>query len=306
MDRKQVRNASTLTTLAWGAVRAPVALYKIDGDVDEASFDTLREPEPAVVPDSPEEVELSLAEEGPGDPLGLVREDTVKLGGEALHRAAAEAFSASPEPPAQRPARPKPRKGIYREDESFLDLTEQLERIDEATQLDALTVVGFIRRERVSRMRIRGAYYLAGDGGTAPRALKALLHGMHATGRVAICKWTKRSRQAIGVVVPDREHPGAILVLELVFSANLREPSPRCFSHQQAELTEAEKKLAYQLVKAMTATADVVGALEDDAITQRAALRAAAEAGLVDAWEAPEVPNLAATEDIEAALRGSV
>lgn len=283
-----VKKASKLTTLTWGKMHVDVALYKTTGGVDAAKFDTLQVEEAAEVPDTLAQLEASVtqAQAEKDDPLA----DDVQP-------------AAAPVAVEEKP-RPKPRKGIYREDGTFLDLTDRLEAIEEATQLEDFCVIGFVRREAVPRDRIIASYYLAGQNANALRVLRALQVGMSRVERYAVAKWTKASRQAIGVIGPAKS--GALTVLELVFQANVRLPSERCLGHNAVGLTAEEGKLAVELVRSMAEPPELLRRLEDDAITMRAQLRAAAEEGLLDQWEAPTVPEPEHTTDVAAALRESV
>lgn len=286
-----VTKVSKYTPLTWGQMHVDVALYKTTGDVKAAAFDTERLPEQETIPDTLAQLEASVAQaEAPGDPLTDVP-DTHGMG------------EGSTTVTAPAPA-PRPRKGIYREDETFLDLTEQLDRITEATQLEDFHIIGFVRRETVPRDRIIASYYLAAQDHVSAKVLRLLQLGMQRTERYAVAKWTKASRQAIGVVGPARS--GSLTVLELVFQANVRAPNQRCLQFQQAQVSPEECKLATELVRSMAEGPELLRVLEDDAITMRAQLRAAAEEGLVDQWEAPTVPEPVSTQDVEAALRGSV
>lgn len=287
----EVKTASTRTRLSWAKLHGDVALYKTTGDVAEAQFDTFREPAEEAATDQTLMQELEASVSAVSDPLV-----------DKVEPVPAEPVAAAPPMPS---APLKPKKGIYREDGSFLDLTAQLEKIQEATQLESFQIIGFIRQEQVPKGRVIASYYLAPQDAAAAWILRALYVGSRRVGRYAVAKWTKRSRQAIGIVCPDPKSK-ALLVLELQFAANVREPNQRCLIFQSVGLDEDEAGLAEDLVRAMAVHPGLLAELEDDAIVQRRALRAAAEEGLVDAWEAPSVPDRAAPPDLAEALRESV
>lgn len=287
----EVTRASTNTRLSWAKLHGDVALYKTTGDVEAAQFDTFREPAPEAAPDSTLISQMQDSISGVSDPLT-----------DKVETVPAEPLAA---PPPMPPVALKPRKGIYREDGSFLDLTDELAAIMEATQLDAFQIIGFVRREQVPKARVVASYYLAPKDKAAAWILQALFTGTFRVGRYAVVKWTKKSRQAIGIVCPDPK-TDTLLVLELQFSANVRTPNPRCRSFRSIQLSEEERALAEDLVQAMASHPGLLEDLEDDAIAQMRNLRAAAEEGLLDAWEAPAVPDTAAPVDLMQALRESV
>jgi non-homologous end joining protein Ku len=276
MERETVKRQSGATTLVWGRMAGAVAFFKTTGDgADGAEFETKRDP----------------------DPAEQAAEDS------ALRTALAASLPALDAPAQPQPARNPVRKGITRTDGTFLDLTEKLEQIDEATKLDNMRIYGFVA-DRIPRARVVGSYYLAGTDAESIRLCAALRHAMAKTRRWALVRWTKQKKQAVGVIAPGPRD--TVLVLELVFAAQVREPNPRCMSAGQVELSPEEEDLAVQLVNEMRLPTNVLDTLEDDRVVQRRALRAAAEEGLLDAWEAPEASLPDKVSDLEVALRSSV
>lgn len=294
MERKQVKSKSGSTTLVWGRMEAPVDFFKLTGDVAEAKFETKRTDAPAPVAT---DTTHSAPVHDVSDPLGPLELDPLSPTGHAMPDDRTGPAGEAPPPP------PKPRRGITRLDGTWLDLTDQLEQITEATRLNEMRIVGFVARNKVPRERIVGSYYLAAGGPVAHRVLAALHYASHTGNRVALARWTKSTRQALGVIVPT---PRALVVLELAFAANVREPNPRCMAHRAVELTEAERELALELVREMAVHSDTIDHMADDAITQRAALRQAAEEGLLDAWAMPAAERAEPIADVEEALRASL
>lgn len=291
MDQlKQVARASSTTEFAWGAMSAEVALFKTTAESKLAEFDTLREP---AEEEAPTDLSGLLTASLPSDPLAEAAAPTIAPVAEG-----AEFGGVMP------PPKPKPRKGIYRADGTFIDLTEKLEAIDEATQLEEMRVVSFIRREVVPRERIIGSYYVAAKSKPAAKILRLLRDAMAHAERVAVVRWTKRSRQALGVIVPRRG--GAIEILELEWARNWREPNPRCLMHAAAPVTPQELTLAAELVHAMGDNRSSLDDLEDDRIVMRENLRHAAEEGLLDSWDAPSAPEREETADVLAGLEESL
>src|SRR5690606_12258512 len=95
---------------------------------------------------------------------------------------------------------PKPeyRLGVRKADNSLVDVTDQLERIEEEAKLEAVEVLGFIDRRRIPRERIQGSYYLGTEG--APRLFAILLRVLRGNNRAGIVRWTKRKGQTLGVL----------------------------------------------------------------------------------------------------------
>lgn len=291
-EKRMVSRVSTSTRLIWGQVTADVSLFKTTADQPEAKFEIKREPEPEpAVPDTPAGVEEA---EPVSDPLA-----EEKAG--SLAERAAKAFGTSSAPEPVKP--PKPRKGIYREDGSFLDLTEQLESITEATQLEEMKIVGFVPSASVPRVLVTGSYYLGGKDKEAHPVLAALEAGMQAHNVVGVVKWTKTSRQALGVIASTKR---GLFVLQLAWPGDLLDPNPRVLAHRQVALPLEMRELAGELVGSMLRSPAIIQKQEDDAVVMRRQLRAAAEAGILDAWEAPTVPERKPVDDLQEALSASL
>jgi non-homologous end joining protein Ku len=312
MADRFARSPSSKTTLVWGKMVSGVSLYKTTSPVREADFETeRREPEPGGIAggvldgsyDSGGPVSVP-ASDGVGDPL-IERE--AERGVDLADLADMAAGSARPEAP---PRREKPRKGIYRDDGTFLDLTAKLEAITEATQLDEMRIVGFVPSPSVPRLLVVGSYYVAVDGpvkgplGEMHKVLAALERGLHTHRAAALVKWTKTSRQALGVLVASRAY--GLVLLQLSWPEERVSPNPRSLSHRRVELTPEEETLAEELVAAMSVPAGAIVQQRDDAVTMRRNLRKAAESGLLDAWEAPSTPEREEVAGLEAALRESL
>lgn len=299
-EQREVSRASSRTTLVWGQIEAKVSLFKMTAAVPEAAFDTEKVEEPSTdIPVTAEGIED--APSSVGEPLS--RGDAISQSAE-LAKSLGLSVTSGASPAREEPVTPpKPRKGLYRADGTFLDLTDRLEAITEATKLDQMKIIRFVPSASVPRILIREAYYLGMDGKPSAKALRALEVGMARFNVVALVKWTKTSRQALGVLSATKK---GLVALQLAWPEELLNPSPRVLQHRQALLTEAEEQLSRNLVHAMTGSPSIVMEQADDAVTQRKALRAAAEAGLLDAWEAPSAPVRPDVESLLDALRGSV
>jgi non-homologous end joining protein Ku len=170
------------------------------------------------------------------------------------------------------------RKGVRLEDGRFIDCTTQLEVIDDTTKLERMEVLYFIDGTHVPRVRVKGAYYVGAADEKAPRALRIIFEALKATRRMAVVKLTKKSRQTLGVI---GNAGGVLVLLELVWSEDFREPPARATRIQKEQVTEQEVAMFSQLIEAMSAPPSVVDDLRDDAIALREELRVKAEAGEV-------------------------
>jgi non-homologous end joining protein Ku len=182
------------------------------------------------------------------------------------------------------------RRGIREGDGTFLDLTDGLDSIDEATKLDRMGVVKFIDVGQVPRELVQGSHYLLADGPDAGRALRYLYAGMRETRRVAVVKFTKRTKQALGIIVPQGR-TGAMLVLELGWPNHVRdaESDDRILAHTQFEPQESALRATCALIEAMSGTAaESLELQRDDRELLRAELLAAAAAG--EEFEVPAEP----------------
>ena len=320
---QQVDRASKRTTFSWGFASAPVALFKTTGDsalpefekagphggrlkkeprtrLVEKEVDTSDAPVPVTAEAVPDGVDLEAS-------IRMHEADAERLRGVLAARTAQEpeTYTATVEEGYDAEVTSDQiRRGLWLADGSFLDLTEELAAVDEQTQTDELRVVSFIRVEQIPRHRIQGSYYLGSDGPGAPKVLRLLYESMRRKHRLAVIKWTKSSRQALGILQPAPRRHGALEVLELAWASDWREPNSRCLIHQQAEVTERELEMATALVTAMSDSVASLDDLQDDRKRMYEELRAAAEEG--DRVAIAPVPEAEPVSTVEDALRRSV
>lgn len=275
-DTPTVSRASTRTMLRLGEVEAAIGLFKITTDPKARKWDT-----------APEEGETEVK----GSPLAP--------GGAKSSRGKPKA--AGNAPAAATPPPPKP-KGVTKPDGAFVDLTEQIKAISEATTLDCLEVVSFIDPRHVPRERILGAYYVgAGQGGTFPpsQIIGLLYRALKARNRAAVVRWGKRTRSSVGVMVPHRS--GALLVLEMAYAEHVLAPNADCLAHQHVAFTDKQVENAGALIDAMAGRRDSLDDLRDH--------RAELEEQLVERamlGEEDDFTPAAAAADEEAASLGSL
>lgn len=233
-----VSRASTRTVLRLGEVEAPIGLFKITTDPKQRKWDN-----------PPEEGDAAAK----GSPL-----TGRSSGGASSGRRPAGSGSASAPPP------PKP-KGITKGDGAFVDLTEQIKQIAEATTLDCLEVVSFIDHRHVPRERIVGGYYVGageGGGGFSPsRVIGLLYRALKLRDRAAVVRWGKRTRSSVGVMIAHRS--GALLVLEMAYAEHILAPNASCLAHQHLEFPEEQVEHAASLVDAMAGRRDSLDDIRD-------------------------------------------
>lgn len=270
MEQATVERASKRTTLRLGEIEAPIGLYKISSDPAQRTWDRPPIEKPAAeAPPAPEEPK--------GDPLT------------GSSKASAPPPPKPSSPPADAPE--KPRKGIYKADGAFVDLTDQIEGIAEETTLDRVEVVSFIRRESVPRERILGAYFVGagkvkrGAGGYPPVTVIGLLYkSLRLAERAAVVRWGKRSRSSVGVMVPHRS--GALLVLELAYAENMLAPNADCLSHQHLDLPTGQVEQMVDLIGAMAESRSSLDDVHDRRAELEAELVVRAEHGELDEFTA--------------------
>jgi DNA end-binding protein Ku len=168
------------------------------------------------------------------------------------------------------------RRGVRLEDGRFIDCTARLAQIEKDTHLEQMQVIGFVDSTQVARYRVKGSQYVGAADETAPRALRIMLEGLKRTRRMALVKLTKRSRQTLGVIGVAR---GVLILLELVWAEDFREPPARALRVQKEAVSEREVAMFADLVQAMAVPMSALDELRDDAIALREELRAQAEAG---------------------------
>jgi Ku protein len=291
----------TKTTLAFGLVSCPISLYKTTTSEKDPRWDTAG-PNGGVLRQEAVGVAETAVGQADDSPLGESPE---------------EAFARATEQPEATVARKlfeegtglqvepeEVRRGIRREDGSFVDLTDGLEQITERTRLEEMRVADFIRVEEVRRERVTGSYYLAPDGPGAPKVVRLLFEAMRHTRRVAVVKWTKRSRQSLGVIVPDPSTK-SLMVVEMCWAEDVREVPEKVLAPAQAEVSAEEIAVAVQLVQAMVSTrARSLDVQTDDARALRRELIARAEAG--EHFEVAPRPEAPPEADVVEMLRASL
>ena len=194
------------------------------------------------------------------------------------------------------------RRGVRKPFGDFVDLTEQLDEIEEKAKREAIELVGFIDRRRVPHERIKGAYYV----GTSPAPLlfRVLCKAMRVGGRAGIVRWTKRKGETLGVLVPG---PRDVLeILELHFAGQMRVPNAECMAHLHVSTGGGEVAAATELMEAMAAKRADLDAFTDYRWQAEHELIARAQAGELDDYVLPAVEVDGELADLESLLAGSL
>lgn len=282
--------AGQKTKLILGDVKVPVALVKTSSEsggprVEVARLDTATGR--PVIPGTVEEGEREQVGEFGGVPLisdpsvprGEVRVeqpvregDGVQLtrrGGVApiipqnVEQALVRDQAAGHVPPV------KVARGVYRESGEFVDLTDLLADIDEHVKLDGLTIAKAIPANVIPRDRVRGSFYIepATDDtttvGMATRVRDLLWTVLADEGRALAVRWTKRTNQALGIVVASKSH-GALMLLEVEWGPNMRGPSKKARVTGGFEATDAELAAARDFIRRHEAPASAIDEIGDE------------------------------------------
>jgi non-homologous end joining protein Ku len=247
---------SIKSTLSFGLVSCPVALFRTVGEAEKP---------PAWATRNELDIEFAV----PDHITHVTRRDPL-----ADHPEQSVNTTKDPEPE-------KPRKGILDAAGAFVDLTEEIDAIADRTKLESMRIASFVRTEEIRRERIIGSYFLAPDGPGATHIVAMLARAMQAEKRVAVVRWTKRSRQALGVLIADPQ-TGGLKVIELAWAEDCRQAPVRAEIPAAAimDVSDEEVALARDLVQAMASTrADALDTLVDEARGMIRELRERAEAG---------------------------
>ena len=181
-------------------------------------------------------------------------------------------------------------QGVHTDSGKWIDLTDRFAEIDERTKVDGLEVVATIASTAIPRERVRDAYYVGGQDPATFKVLALLWHSLRSTNRVAAVRFTKKTAQALGIIVPRAgDHPH-LLLLELEWAENMR-PVPRKASGPiGAAVEQGELAAAIELVEAFEAGPSAMNDLRDERLNARAELMEKAKAGQLDEFVAPPAP----------------
>lgn len=196
------------------------------------------------------------------------------------------------------------RQGVIRESGERVDLTAELAAIDDRTRVDGLEVLFTVDAQSVPRFRVRDAHYVVPAGRGAGATLAHVAHALRAGQLASVVRWTKRTNQALGVVVPfGRAGRVVLALLEVEWAACVRD-APDGAVLPLDQVGEAGAARAGELFGALRRPAAALDDVVDERVAQRQVLLASARAGKAVLVE-PErsvVPDEAAA--FAAALEG--
>ena len=109
--------------------------------------------------------------------------------------------------------------------------------------------VGTIDATAVPRERVRDAYYVSIADPKKAKVLTLLWHGLRVERRAAAVKWTKRTAQALGIIVARGElgKDAHLLLLELEWAQNMRAVPPKASGPVSREVETDEVEAAAAL-----------------------------------------------------------
>lgn len=305
------------TTLKVGRASAEVSLMKADGKPPDAQHEVRRVPVETIdpKPDGPMptgELGLDLGfapfDEGPvvqpqkspshlpaaSDPFSTGASMPVTLDSPEVH---------SSQPVQTTVVEERIEWGVWHAD-SWVDLTDKLKKIDEDNKLDGMNIEATMTLSNVPRDLVRDEHYVLPRDPHSHKFVAMVYKGLKATGQAAVVRWTKRTNQALGVVVPrGTAAKPYLVVLELAWEENVREVPSSAFldldlvnDRQLASATTAMTK--------MGRPASYIRALRDERIAQRIALLDAARNGKVWALaEQEQDPSLQQLGDLLSAVK---
>ena len=193
----------------------------------------------------------------------------------------------------------KPMQGVELEGGEFIDLTDRLAEIDERTKIEGMEITATIPQQSVPRERVRDAHWIATGGPEASEFLKLLGHGLRVRGAAAVVRWTKRTNQALGIIVLRKVgRKDALLLLELEWAQNMREPSERVTGPHTFQVRDDAQVAAERLVSAYAEAPEVLDRLADERLAKRAELLTAAREGRLDDYTPPSKDEREISDDL--------
>jgi non-homologous end joining protein Ku len=205
-------------------------------------------------------------------------------------------------------------KGVRVGDEFKPIDAESLSAIDEATKLDTMYVLGRVERDSLPWDRVTGRYLLQSPAkGGSPKAFRLVYEALVGTpkkGKVAakpamalVAKRTATSRQKLVAIYAD--DAGALVMVELLFAAQVKAADDAVTAHMLASVDEAMVAKARAVVEGLADGSEALAAEVDEAVAMKQELVDQAVAGMT--IEAPKKAAPKAVEsDLEAMLAASI
>lgn len=193
---------------------------------------------------------------------------------------------------------------------------DAIDAIAEQTKLNTMFVLGKVDLDTVFEQygsRITGRYFIQSPAKIgSPKAYRLVYEALREqkTGKKVtrkaqafVVKRTPRTRQKLGVLYAD-EQVGALVLIEVEFAANVREPDAQILAPQQAEVDADMLAKANEIVDALPDGQVALDTETDEAIALRIELRDKAIAG--EAIAVPVSVDAPQGGDLTAMLTASV
>lgn len=196
-------------------------------------------------------------------------------------------------------------RGVTGPDGEWVDLTDELREIDERTKISGLTIDCTIPLSHLPKTWVRNSYFIAPTTPEASLFLGHLWCGLMPTMSAALVRFTKRTGQYFGAIIPRGHEPGSptLVLMELEWAANMRAVPERA-RLDVADVSDAGRQSARDAMVALRKSATVVHELRDERAAQRSELLYAARAG--NQWKAPEPTRPEAVDVLADALIAAV
>lgn len=291
IKRPQVGKASAITTLSFGLLVAPeVKLFKATDDKDPelAQFTGTAGPRGGRIEDRYREVGESQGSTGGVGKVTITKKGSPKP---------EEAVWSEPEAGEREKYivevvddteveidREEIRRGLW-DGDTFIDCTEQLAEIEDATKMEDMAVESFIRTQNIPRERIVASYFVTPQNKYGLRVLALLHAALRKSSHAAIVRWTARSRQSLGVLIA---HPQGGLILQKLVWVEKARLAPE-LSQEVAKLArsapEEEVDATVGLIEQMAERGRAhLDELRDPAVVYREELQAVALTHKPELW----------------------
>jgi DNA end-binding protein Ku len=177
-------------------------------------------------------------------------------------------------------------KGIFSGGDFFPIDPADLDAIAEATKLPDLDILEVIDADEFwdQAHRITGHYYIGSHPKTGSlSAFRLFVDALEAEGKVAVTKWTARSRQSLMVMWPK---DGMLVASTMSFAGDMREPEnhPPLQAHQHPNVTytDTEREMAGKLLEMLSQRSTALAMEVDEALTLKHDLVEQALGGTLD------------------------
>jgi hypothetical protein len=146
----------------------------------------------------------------------------------------------------------------------FVDLSERLTEIDTHVKLDGMEIVAAVPSNYVPRERVRNASFVVPQDPTSQKIVGLLYDSLLDASRVIAVRWTKRTNQALGVLVASKAR-GCLMLYEVEWGANERKaPAAAKVGGIAAKLSDGERQAAIDYVERISRPASALDEVADE------------------------------------------